>query len=323
MRRYPPYNRSVRAVLFYNPTAGKDRGRRDEDIRQVCDVLSTHGYQPMTIATTSAGSAQRQVREAIADGAECIFACGGDGTVHDVLQGVVDEAGSIAEKPMLGIIPMGSANALARHLGLSMNPVEAARQQMSFVPRGLPVGKVECDGRHRYFTVMAGAGPDGALVYKMLSDNKSRMGRLAYYMRAAMVFASRRFPAFDLEFIEAGTTRRMRSVATMAVRIDDLGGLFGKLARGGAVHHPHLQLIAVLPPGWVSLPMWFVMGWLGMGRRNPLLRVANVEEFICTPVGKQRVHVQADGEWIGTTPMRVTLLPDAIRLLMPRESGQG
>jgi len=101
------------------------------------------------------------------------------------------------------------------------------------------------------------------------------------------------------------------------VRIDDLGGLFGGLAGAAAVHHPHLQLIAVRPPGWLALPLWFVTGWLGISEFNPLLHILNVDEFTCTPTTASRVHIQADGEWIGTAPMRVTLIPDAIRLLMP------
>jgi diacylglycerol kinase (ATP) len=205
-----------------------------------------------------------------------------------------------------------------------MSPVEAAHQQMAFTPRLIPVGKTECDNKHRYFTVMAGAGPDGALVYKMLDTGKSRMGRLAYYKRAAWLFASRRFPSFDIEFVESGSTesKRMRSVSTMAVRIDDLGGLFSKLIDGGRIHHPHLQLVALRPPAWLSLPIWFATSWLGINRLNPLLHVANVDEFTCTPTPASRVHVQADGEWIGTAPMRVTLLPNALRLLMPADHHQ-
>ena len=309
----------MRAVLFYNPVAGKDRTARESDIKQVCAVMAAHGYLAEAIATTSAGSAREQVRKAIAEGAGYIFACGGDGTVHDVLQGIVDDGIPARDRPVLGIIPMGSANALARHLGLSMSPVEAARQQMSFAPRLIPIGRIECDGKYRFFTVMAGAGPDGMLMYKMLSGDKRRVGRLAYYLRAAFIFASSSFTSFDLAFTESGSSniRAMHSVGTMTVRIDGLGGLFSKLTGAAAVHHPHLQLIAVRPPGWLALPLWFTMSWLGISRFNPLVHIANVDEFTCTPTSAGRVHIQADGEWIGTAPMRVTLVPDAIRLLMP------
>ncbi len=310
----------MRAALFYNPVAGKARTERAAEIQKVCASLSAHGYQPEAIATTASGSAREQVRQVVAEGVGHIFACGGDGTVHDVLQGIVDGADSAEGRPVLGIIPMGSANALARHLGLSMSPIEAARQQMTFAPRVIPIGKIECGTAHRYFTVMAGAGPDGALVYRMLSDGKHRLGRFAYYLRAASTFATHRFPAFDLEFLENGSSekQRMRCISTMTVRIEDLGGLFAGLTGNARVHHPHLQLIAVRPPASCALPLWFVMGWLGMSRFNPLVRIVNVDTFTCTPSAASRIHVQADGEWIGTAPMRVTLLPNAIRLLMPK-----
>jgi len=309
----------VRATLFYNPAAGKRHTTRTREVGEICALLDAHGYQAEAVATLAAGSAKMQVREAVANGAETIFACGGDGTVHDVLQGILESGDSAASRPILGIVPFGSANALARHLKLSMSPVEAARQQLAFLPRTIPVGRAECNGSIRYFTVMAGAGPDGMLVYKMLITNKRRLGRMAYYIRAAKLFATRRTAPFQLEFVESGSEKRhsMRAVSAMAVRIDDLGGLFSKLTRAGQVHHPHLQLIAVRPPGPLSLPMWFVAGWLGLNHRNPLLHAVNVDEFTCTTIGASRIHVQADGEWLGTAPMRVTLLQDAVRLLIP------
>jgi diacylglycerol kinase (ATP) len=309
----------VRAALFYNPVAGNRRDARDSDIKQVCAVLAAEGYLAEAIATIRAGSGGEQARKAIAEGVDMIFACGGDGTVHDVLQGIVEGDTPARDRPILGIIPMGSANVLARHLGLSMSPVEAARQQMGFSPRLIPIGRVECNGKQRYFAVMAGAGPDGMLMYTTRTDEKKRVGRVAYYLRAASLFASHRFTSFKLEFTESasGRTRTMPAVATMTVRIDDLGGLFGGLAGDGAVQHPYLQLMAVKPPGWLALPLWFTMSWLGLSRFNPLLHVANVSGFTCTPSSARKVHIQADGEWIGTAPMRVTLVPDAIRLLMP------
>jgi diacylglycerol kinase family enzyme len=165
---------------------------------------------------------------------------------------------------------------------------------------------------------MAGAGPDGALVYRMTHADKERLGRLAYYIRAATLFATHPFEWFNLEFVETGSRQRqtMRAVAVMAARVSDLGGLFRKLVGDGQVHHAHLQLIAIRPPAWLSLPAWFALSWLGLSRYNPMMRTMNVDEFDCIPIGKSRVHIQADGEWLGNAPMRVTLVPNAIRLLM-------
>ncbi len=311
----------VRTLLLYNPVSGRQVRERPATIQAVCDLLAQDGHHVTAESTTAPGSAAGQTRNAIAEGFTHILACGGDGTVHDVLQGMVDpRCSSSADRPILGVIPMGSANALARHLHLSMDPRSAARQLLAFQPRTIPVGRIDCSERVRYFTVMAGCGPDGALVYKMLSG-KHHIGRLAYYIRAAALFARHRFEPFDLAWTEAdfGTQRQVRAVGTMAVRIDDLGGLFSRLSPAAAVHHPHLHLVAVREPGWLSLPAWFGTSWVGVSRWNPLLETVHATEFTCTPLADTRVHVQADGEWIGTAPAHVSIIPNAVRLLMPPE----
>ena len=205
---------------------------------------------------------------------------------------------------------MGSANALARHLRLSTDPISAARQLLTFDPQVIPVGHVETTDRSRYFTVMAGAGPDGALVYRMLPGAKHRFGRFAYYLRAATLFATRPFPAFDLTWTDAnsGATRTTQAVGTMAVRIDSLGGIFHPLAPAASVEFPHLSLVAVRPPGWIGLPAWFAGSWLGQRHRTPLILHADATEFTITPApGSPAIHLQADGEWIGTAPARLRL----------------
>jgi diacylglycerol kinase (ATP) len=309
----------MRAVLIYNPVAGTDRSLRRQQIQQICELLERNGHSATAIATTAPGSAADQACTAITAGCDCLFACGGDGTVHDVLQGIVAAASAGGPPAILGVIPMGSANALARHLGLSMSPIEAARQQLTFTPRLISVGLIECGEHRRPFTVMAGAGADGVLVHRLVHGTKQRFGRLAYYFHAARLFLTHRFSPFDLEFVDAtsGTRHTLRAVSAMALRIDDLGGLFSRIAGGGHVHHPHLQLVVVRPPAWLSLPLWFIAGWFGVGRWNPFLRTASVNEFTCTPSTGSHVHVQADGEWLGTAPIHVTLLHDAVRLLMP------
>ena len=317
--RAAPTIQHMHVVLIYNPVAGTDRTQRRQQVQQICELLKAHGHSATAVATTAAGSAADQARAAIADGCDCVFACGGDGTVHDVLQGIVATPGATAPPAILGIIPMGSANTLARHLGLSMSPLEAVRQQLAFEPALISVGVIECSGQRRYFTVLAGAGADGALVHRLKHSHKQQLGRAAYYLHAARTFLSHPFAAFNLEFVDATTAQkhRLRAVSAMALRIDDLGGLFSPLARGGCVRHPHLELIVVRPPGWLSLPLWFAMGWLRAGRWNPLLHRCSVTEFSCSPSSSSKVHIQADGDWLGTAPACVSLLHDAVRLLVP------
>jgi diacylglycerol kinase family enzyme len=167
---------------------------------------------------------------------------------------------------------------------------------------------------------MAGAGPDGVLVHQMLGAHKSVLGRMAYYLHAARIFASYRFHPFQVELTDAqsGIIETHRAVSVMAVRVDDLGGLFSRLVRRSAsVHQSSLEIILLRPPAFLSLPLWFAFGWLGLNRLNPFLLHANVSGFACPAGNGAGPHFQADGEWIGRVPICVSLVPDALRILIP------
>ncbi len=304
-----------RAVLLYNPVSGRTRNRI-QTIERVADALRRQSVDVTITATHGPGAAGQQAREA-ADSADILFACGGDGTVHEVLQGI-----AFHPTATLGILPMGSANVLARHLQLALDPVHAAGQQLNRQTQLIPLGRVTCthpDGeRSRYFAVLAGAGPDGALTYRMLAAGKQRLGRSAYYLRAAALFLRSNFSRFELSYVpEAGSVPgTVQAVSAMAVRVGDLGGFFSPLIRGASIEHPHLSLTAVLPPARWALSAWFAMSWARLHRWNPAVRTLSVREFTCGAGSIGPVQVQADGEWLGRTPMTFTLVPDALRIFV-------
>jgi diacylglycerol kinase family enzyme len=302
-----------RAVLLFNPNAGRGGAARLSRLQLAADVLRNGGIEPEIVATHGAGSAGQQASHAVSAGATLIFACGGDGTLHDVIQGIATNL-----SVTVGIIPLGSANALARHFGLSLDPAQAIRQQLEFAARLIPLGHVTCETAEgtcsRYFAVMAGAGPDGALVYRMLAAGKHRIGRSIYYWRAARLFAGSQFSPFQMTL--NGSIER-RAVSAMALRVGDLGGLFSPLIRGASPTDEKLQLAITQPPSRLSLPAWFITSWARLHRWNPYSQMHDVENFSCSEGSHQRVYVQADGECIGYTPMRAEIVPNALRLLMP------
>lgn len=304
----------MRLVLIFNPASGGGRVGRDETIARVAETLAGLGHSVEAIRTEAAGSAGAQARAAAQAGANVVFACGGDGTVHEVMQGLAG-----APVAALGIVPMGSANALARHFGLSLDPLEAALEQLRGRSEVISLGKVEFAGGIRYFAVMAGAGPDGALIYELETEHKSSWGRLAYYVHAARLFATRRFRPFAVDYVEAETGRAVteQAVCAIAVRVGSLGGIFGKITGRGATTEDRLRLVLVRPPALISLPVWFVYGWLALERVNPLVRIVEVSEFSCVALANPAPHFEADGEWLGRLPMRVSVAPDALRVRLP------
>ena len=167
---------------------------------------------------------------------------------------------------------------------------------------------------------MAGAGPDGALVYSLLTGQKSSIGRTAYYAHAARLFVTRRFRPFHVTYRLPGSHiwATESAVSVMAARIPDLGGIFSRLTPGSSLHAGDLRLVLMRPPAPISLPSWFVFGQLGINKVNPWLRTLDVEEFRCEPLDQvSPIHAQVDGEWIGHLPLSVTLVPDALSILVP------
>jgi diacylglycerol kinase family enzyme len=313
------------ATLIFNPRAGRRR-----DLAQLMPTLirtlGHHGVHAVALETPGPAIAGILAARAAASGSNLVFACGGDGTVHEVLQGLVGTTST------LGIVPIGTANALARNLRISRDPIRAVVQQADAASVRIAVGQVsyasspgnvQSTPARRYFTVMAGAGPDGALVYSLLTAQKSAIGRAAYYAHAARLFVTRTFPSFRVSYRLQGSEiwQDDTAVSVMAARIDDLGGIFSRLTPGCSLHAGTLRLFLVRPPATLALPAWFAFGQLGMHHANPWLRTLDVEQFRCMPSHHGVVtHAQVDGEWIGTLPFEVCLVPDALSIVVALES---
>lgn len=301
----------VRGILLYNPSSGTLRHQSEAIVQRIATTLSNHGYNLQVHATTHRGSAGKQVKEAIANGAEVIVICGGDGTIHDALQGI---AGTSAK---LAIIPLGSANALCRELGIPLNPLRAAESYQRTSQRDVQIAHCKTPQGERQFLIMSGAGPDGALMYRMLTTSKGRLGRWTYAMHALHLLFRARFHKFQVRYETVdGTSHTTSAISAMALRIGNLGGIFPGIARGASLNNAHMRLILVKPPAMLGLPLWFLFSWLHLDRWNPYLQTADVQAFHCES-SESKVHAQADGEWIGTLPLSVELGQQTITLLIP------
>jgi YegS/Rv2252/BmrU family lipid kinase len=302
-----------RAGLIINPKAGRGASvdtRLDEMIR----VLSKYGFETDIRRTTPEPDSARDLAIRTRESCDTVIACGGDGTVHGVLQGI---AGTSTR---LGVIPFGTANALARNLSLPADPVLALDRLLSFTAKQIPLGKAVTSTSTRWFTVMAGAGPDGTLVQEMKLAAKARVGRSAYYTEAARLFLTRRFPQFRVEYRLLGSNiwENRLAVGMMASRIQNLGGLFSGLTSHSRLHHPHLLVQLLAAPAHLAFPAWMAFGKVGFGKANPWLTTLEVEELRCVPLQEERqVFAQVDGEAVGALPMNIQIVPSSLHLLMP------
>src|ERR1700756_15596 len=187
-----------KALLLYNPRSGGRRNRAQADLESSLRVLRAAGVEASLTLTQSRQDAAELARDAALEGCDVVFACGGDGTVHDVLQGL---AGS---QTALGVLPMGTANALAHDLGLPLDPKGSARAALSAEPRRLALGRITFQDLRgspatKYFTVAVGIGVDAHLFYKLQANSKQRLGMAAYYAKAWQLWFTHRMARFQVE----------------------------------------------------------------------------------------------------------------------------
>jgi diacylglycerol kinase (ATP) len=319
-----------KAILLYNPLSGGRHGRRHADVEAAAAVLKSGGVDVSTAPTRAAADAAGQVREAIAEGCDTVFACGGDGTIHDVLQGLA------TTQAALGIIPLGTANALAHDLRIPLSSVGAARRALHATSRRVAVGKIEYrdfEGTScaRYFTVAAGVGVDAHLFYALNGFVKSRIGMAAYYAKACHLWMTHRMKRFAVEYTANGAqeVRRAELTELLAVRIRYFGGILRELAPGADLERNDLRLVLCHTADRSRYLSYVFRGALGKSWNVPGIELEYSGSVTCEslPVSeseRSRVYVEADGELLGVLPARISVVPDALTILVPsspRKSG--
>src|SRR5882672_3081803 len=179
-----------RAMLFYNPHSGH-RGDIGAVVARVAAVLREAGVDASIAVTLSAAEAGQQARDAVAQGCDTIFACGGDGTIQDVAQGLIGSDAALA------VIPLGTANVLAHDLGIPGDVIAAAQAVLRAVPLRVSAGRIDCQNSAgnivtRYFLSVAGVGQDGYLFHQLGADEKRTFGIVAYFFKALQVWLTHR-----------------------------------------------------------------------------------------------------------------------------------
>ncbi len=311
-----------KAILIYNPASGQKRARRAEKIARAADVLRAAGVEVEACATTGAGSAIRQAQQAVTAGFDSIVACGGDGTVNEVLNGIM-LAGPNAGVA-LGVIPLGSGNLLATDLRLSRKPETAARALLTYQPRELHPGVIsyatKSGTERRWFIVAAGVGADAELMYRTAAGIKERFGIYAYFLGMARMTLRHDFPVFQVEWETADATRHTGKVAlVMAVRANRFPGLLRRVRLGGALERNDYRLMVFQTDKVRHFLNAFFSLASGWNWNVPQLEFAYSTRLCCKPPAPDSapIHCEADGELLGTLPVEVAIEPRTFTLLMP------
>src|ERR1039458_6720241 len=309
-----------KATILFNPNSG--RPRRDMELNHAIGIIQSAGVRTELTVCRSSQEATDNARCAVAAGSDTVFACGGDGTIHDVIQG-------LAGTPVaLAILPFGTANALAHDLAIPLRPSAAAQALVNGDVRRIPLRRIE----YHDFTAQpaarsslgtAGIGVDAHLFYKLTADLKNRSGMAAYYLKAWHLWATHRMRRFEVEYSN-GTGHKQQALLTelLAVRIRFFGNILRELVPGASLACSDLRTVMCRTASRNAYLQYVAGAVLGLpGRRVAGIDLVSCSEITCRLPDQSdaadRVYVEADGELLGRLPARMRSEPDAMSLVVP------
>ena len=175
-------------VLITNPISGK--GKAAAVAEQAFQRLTAEGYTGRRELTTQSGDANRIAQAAIENGLHWIIACGGDGTIHEIVN-------AIAERPdvVLGVLPCGKGNDFAGALKIPTKPLDAIEVLLAGTTRQVDLGKIG----DRYFDTIAACGYDAEVSRRVTEEGAPFSGTASYVWTAITTLFSYRSPTARLE----------------------------------------------------------------------------------------------------------------------------
>ena len=236
---------------------------------------------------------------------DMVVACGGDGTISQVAGGLTG-----TDIP-LGAVPLGTWNALARNLGISMFPEEALNL-ITGTHRLLNMDALEVNGN--LYLINVGSGFSSSMIGSTDREAKRRFGFLAYLWNLLLRLIGLRRIGFHL--IIDQKHRKVRSAEVMIVN-SALIGLRELPTKLNIFPDDGIAEVCIFNPRSIfSMPIlaWNIL--IGGKNRHPEFRHYPARETI-TIKTKKPLPVQGDGELIGTTPVEVHVVPSAVKLITP------
>jgi diacylglycerol kinase (ATP) len=292
-----------RAVLISNPHAGRGGARRSREVARFCELLKKRDVMVEVLETRGPGDAEHLARRVLREGAREVIISGGDGTINEALQGLV------GTEARLGIWPRGTANVLARELGLPFNLERLAETIARANTRRIFAGCAlkELTGEKRYFCLMAGIGLDASIVRAIRPRMKRRIGTAAFWYTGLGHLAHWQPVPFNIE------VERQSFPATFAA--------IGKAAHYGGE-------LSITPHARLDQPEFEIclinsqsrlryLHLLSHAMRGGMKESAHGVRLIRTTRARAvgPTSVQVDGELLGDLPMSFEIAPHSIEVI--------
>ena len=295
----------MKKLLFiYNPHAGKGQVRNKAG--DIINAFTRSGCLCTAYPTQAPGDAARAARELAAE-YDRVAVCGGDGTLHEVVAGLMELPESA--RPPIGYLPAGTTNDYARNLNLPKGFEDMAALAATGEPRAVDIGRL---GSH-YFIYVAAFGAFTDVAYNTPQQFKNALGHLAYVLKGATELANLRSYRLRLEH-DAGAVEG-EYIYGMVSNTVSVGGVLGLPKEEVALDDGLLEAVLIEKPKTMAQLNALILS-LAKQEFSPKKGVVGLHSSRFHVTCEERVPLTLDGEYGGSYQEGdILAVPGPVRLV--------
>jgi len=301
------------ALLIHNPNAGGGGNGRKRTLDAARHIFAAGGIHSDLAETTGPGHATEIAERAAAENRGLVIACGGDGTLNEVINGLA--AHQNGHRVPLALLPGGTANILAKELDLPWDIPSAAEKLVRGTVKEIALGlatPLEQPEKKKYFLSVGGAGPDGMIVYSLDLELKARLGILAYWWQGATTALGYDFRHFRIAIGD----QKLDASLVIVGRTKNYGGPF-KITTEADLFKDQFEVMALTTQSGLRYLSYLPTLWMGNLRGTEGVHFHKADSVICEPLDKNPLYAQVDGEPLARLPVEFKIVPRALKLLVP------
>ncbi len=292
------------AMIIINPSSGKEEAL--EHIRNAEQVLIEQGYQVTIQETAKELDATRYCVTACEECYDLVVSIGGDGTLHETLNGLINQK----HHPRLGVVPLGTANDFARALQIPLNPENAIRTLASSRVKTVDIGRLN----DRLFANVVAVGSIAESLSSVSSEDKTKLGTFAYLKEGLKELTSTSAHPLAIQYDEK--IWEGESLLFLAVLTNSVGG-FESLIPDAAVDDGLLHCFIIKDLSifnTLSAGVSLLLGNLKDHKDVVYFTAKNVSLS-----STESVSANVDGEEGPSLPITLSVLPRYIEVIVPEE----
>lgn len=295
-----------RVKVICNPSSGRQTAHRKVDY--LCNLLINEGYIVGKFNTEKKDDAMYETIKTCQQDWDFIIACGGDGTVNEVAQGIVKSDRKIP----VAIFSSGTVNDFANYMELPRNIDDFFQMIKNEKTIKVDLGKVN----DKYFMNVAASGLLSNIGYKVSSEIKAVFGKMAYYMEGLKEIPRQIFTPIRVRFESEEYTKEEDILLFLISNSASIGG-FRKIAPDADVTDGYLDVVIIKKSEVQDLAQIFINVFNGRHINHPNVVYFKSKKVIVETIDDKDVSIDIDGEYGGKLPATYEVLSSGFEIFVP------